>query len=91
MRETIRRFIDNVFDPVLTFIQLAKEKLNDISLITRQGLNVGKYLSVFGDMPNSWQLVISSALISVSFIGGLLIFRSLARLYFSIKEGVKWW
>jgi len=91
MRETIRGFIDSIFNPVITFIDLAIEKLGDVGQITAQGLNVGQYLAVFGDMPQAWQMVISSALISSAFLGGLLIFRSVARIYYSVKEGVKWW
>lgn len=91
MREIIRGFIDTIFSPFITFLDLAIEKLNDVSLITAQGLNVGQYLSVFGDMPRPWQMVISSLLISIVFLGGLLIFKSVTRLYFALKEGVKWW
>lgn len=91
MREIIRGFIDTIFGPFITFLDLAIEKLNDVSLITAQGLNVGQYLSVFGDMPHPWQMVISSLLISIVCLGGLLIFKSVTRLYFALKEGVKWW
>lgn len=91
MREIIRGFIDTIFSPFITFLDLAIEKLNDVSLITAQGLNVGQYLSVFGDMPYPWQMVISSLLISIVCLGGLLIFKSVTRLYFALKEGVKWW
>jgi hypothetical protein len=60
-------------------------------MVTAQGINVGKYLSVFGDMPAVWQTLIVSILGSVTLLGGLIIFRSLMRVYYSAKEGVKWW
>jgi len=91
IREKIRQFVDSIFDPPISFLNLAIEKLRSVQLVTAQGLNVGKYLSVFGDLPQAWQLVISSILLSTVLLGSLLIFRSVMRLYYSLKEGVKWW
>ena len=91
MKEKVREFLDNIFGPVISFLDLGIEKLRGVQLVTAQGLNVGKYLSVFGDMPAAWQLVISSILISTVLLGSLLIYRSVMRMYYSAKEGVKWW
>jgi hypothetical protein len=91
IKDSIRGFIDKVFEPPLSFLELAIEKLQGIQLVTAQGLNIGKYLSVFGDMPGPWQMVVSSILISAVLLGSLLIFRSVMRIYYSLKEGVKWW
>lgn len=91
IKETIHSFIDKIFQPPISFLDLAIEKLNGINLVIAQGLNVGQYLSIFGDLPGVWQLALSSLLISTVFLGSLLIFRSLMRMYFSVKEGVKWW
>ncbi|WP_458414529.1 hypothetical protein ACNQFZ_06590 [Schinkia sp. CFF1] len=87
----IRNWVDNIFCPVITFLDLARSKLAAVSLMAGQGLNIGKYLKVFGDLPLSWQLVVSSLLLMVATLGGLLIFRSAMRIYYSLKEGVKWW
>lgn len=89
--ETIKRFIDSIFEPPITFLELAIEKIQGVQLVTAQGLDIGGYFSVFGDMPTVWQLVVSSILISTVLLGSLLIFRSVMRIYFSVKEGVKWW
>lgn len=91
IKEKIIDFIDKIFNPIFSYLDLGIEKLRDVQLVTAQGLNVGKYLSVFGDMPYAWQLVISSILLSTVLLGSLLIFRSIMRLYYSAKEGVKWW
>ncbi|WP_378211108.1 hypothetical protein [Anoxybacteroides rupiense] len=91
IKEAIHSFIDKIFNPPITFLDMGIEKLRTVSKLTAQGLNVGKYLSIFGDMPHAWQLVISSALASVVILGSLLIFRSVMRIYYSLKEGVKWW
>ncbi|MDP4086023.1 MAG: hypothetical protein Q8934_15575 [Bacillota bacterium] len=91
LRTTIYTFFDNIFNPPISFLEMGIEKLQGLNLVTAQGLNVGKYLSVFGDMPAAWQMVISSILISSVLLGSLLIFRSIVRIYYSAKEGIKWW
>lgn len=83
--------IDKIFQPPITFLRLAREKLASANMIASQGLDVGQYFSIFGDLPKAWQMVISSALLATVFLGVLLAFRSLMRVYYSVKEGVKWW
>lgn len=87
----VRGFIDKIFNPPISILNLAIEKLQDVRLVTAQGLDIGKYFAVFGDLPTSWQLVVSSILISTVLLGTLLIFRSIMRMYIAIKEGVQWW
>lgn len=87
----IRGFIDKIFNPPITFLDLAIEKLREVQLVTSQGINIGQYFAIFGDLPTAWQLVISSILLSTVMLGSLLIFRSVMRMYFTIKEGVHWW
>lgn len=89
--ETIKSFIDKIFQPPITFLDLAIEKLRGVQMVTSQGLNIGQYFAIFGDLPTAWQLVISSILISTVLLGVLLMFRSIMRIYYATKEGVKWW
>ncbi|WP_337588265.1 hypothetical protein [Virgibacillus salexigens] len=72
-------------------MNLAIEKLREAQMVTAQGLDVGQYLKVFGDMPTAFQLVISSILVSTVLLGTLLMFRSIMRIYYAVKEGAKWW
>lgn len=91
IKSIIHSFIDHIFQPPIAFLNLAIEKLQDVQLVTAQGLDIGSYFQVFGDLPTSWQLVVSSILLSTVLLGSLLVFRSVMRMYYSIKEGVKWW
>lgn len=75
----------------ISFLDLAIEKLQGAYIVTAQGLNIYQYLSIFGDLPNEWQMVISSLLVSVVLLATLLIVRVLMRMYYQAKEGVKWW
>lgn len=87
----IKGFLNKIFKPPINFLELAAEKLQTVQTVTAQGLNIGQYFSVFGDLPTAWQLVISSILLSTVLLGTLLIFRSIMRIYYATKEGVKWW
>lgn len=89
--DTITSFIDKIFQPPIAFLDLAIEQLGKAQMVTAQGLNVGQYFAVFGDLPTHFQLVVSSILLSTVLLGSLLMFRSVIRIYFAVKEGVKWW
>lgn len=89
--ETVISFIDNIFEPPIAFLDLAIENLQNVQLVTAQGLDLSNYFSIFADMPIHFQLVVSSLLTSTVLLGTLIIFRAIMRLYFAIKEGVQWW
>lgn len=89
--DAIKGFIDKIFQPPIAFLDLAIEQLAKAQLVTAQGLNIGQYFSVFGDLPIHFQLVVSSILLSTVLLGSLIMFRSIFRVYFAVKEGVKWW
>jgi len=89
--DAIKTFVDKIFRVPMSFLDLAREKLQGAGVITRQGLNFSTYMSLFRDLPSSWQLVISSLLLVTVLLASLVMFRVLMRLYFSVKAGVKWW
>ena len=90
--EAVKSFIDKIFNVPIAFLDLVIEKLSSIGLVTAQGLNVNSYLGlIFGDLPSEWQLVITSLLGGLVLLISLLMIRSLFRMYFAAKEGVKWW
>ncbi len=89
--DAIKTFVDKIFRVPISFLDLAREKLQNAGLITRQGLNFSSYMSIFRDLPSSWQLVLSSLLLMTVLLASLVMFRVLMRLYFTVKSGVKWW
>lgn len=91
MLQKIKNFLDQIFAPPISFLDLARERLVNASQITARGINVQGYLSVFGDLPGVWQTVISSLLISSVVLIALILFRAIMRMYYATKEGVKWW
>lgn len=91
MIDTLREWIDNIFSPFHAFLDLVIEQLSNAGVVTAQGINLGNYFYIFGDLPGPWQTVISSLMISIALIGFLFIIRAIMRLYYAKKEGVKWW
>lgn len=91
MLQQIKSFLDKIFKPPISFLDMARERLQAVSRTTARGLDVRGYLSVFGDLPGVWQMVISSLLSVTVLLISLIIFRSIMRIYYATKEGVKWW
>ncbi|WP_017473319.1 hypothetical protein [Amphibacillus jilinensis] len=89
--DTIKNFIDSIFQPPISFLDLAIERLQSVRMVIAQGLDIGQYFRVFGDLPTEWQMVVTSILASTVLLGTLLTFRSVMRMYYAIKEGVHWW
>lgn len=91
MIETLRSFINMIFQPPITFLDLATENLRNVNMVTARGIDLSNYTRIFNDMPTEWQIALQSLFISVVVIGTLLLFRLSVRTYFAIKAGVKWW
>lgn len=89
--DAIKTFVDKIFRVPISFLDLARERLNAANVITRQGLDFSSYMSIFRDLPASWQLVLSNLLLVVVLLASLVMFRAFMRMYFSVKAGVKWW
>lgn len=89
--DTIKNFTDRIFNTPKALLDLARQKLVNANQMTAQGINLQSYLHVLGDMPAEWQRVITSVLIGIVVIMGLLLFRVLMRLYYAAKDGIKYW
>ena len=88
----VKSFIDKIFSVPISFLDLAIDRLSNLSLVTAQGLNINAYLGlVFGDMPGVWQLVVTSLLGGLVLLLSLFLIRGFMRMYFAAKEGVQWW
>lgn len=88
---TVIDFIDRIFSVPISFLDLAIDYLNNVSLVTAQGINLSQYFSLFYDMPGYMQMVVSSLLISVVFLSSLQIVKAVLRVYYAVKDGSKWW
>jgi hypothetical protein len=87
----IKNFLDAIFLPPITFLNMINEYLSSISLIAGKGINLNQYLGFFSYLPGSLQSVINSLLASILFIALLQLVVVIMRMYYAIKEAVKWW
>jgi hypothetical protein len=87
----LRNFIDSIFSPPLTFLQLARSYLNNTSLVAGHGISLNNYFGMFGYLPSSMQTVINSLLASIVLLAILQLVKMIMRMYFAFKDGAKWW
>lgn len=89
--DAIKSFVDKVFAVPISFIDLAIDKMTGNSGIVAQGLDVSSYLSIFGDLPREWQMVLTSIMASMVLFISLFLVIVLMRMYSAIKQKVQWW
>lgn len=87
----IKNFIDTVFSPPFSFLQLCYDMLQNAGTVVGKGISLNNYFGWFGYLPNEWQLVVKSALASVALLAVLFLVRALWDMYLKIKQSSKWW
>lgn len=87
----VRNFIDAIFSPPLTFLNLMRDMLNNASTVVGKGISLNNYFSFFSYLPIEWQRVIQSALVSIVLLAILFLVKSLWDMYLRIKSSSKWW
>lgn len=87
----IRNFIDTIFAPPLSFLNLMIDMLNQAGTVAGKGINVNNYFSFFGYMPVEWQNVVKSAMTSIVLLAVLFLVRAIWDTYLKTKASTKWW
>lgn len=87
----IRNFIDAIFSPPLTFLQLTQDMLSRAGTVAGRGINLNNYFSFFAYLPSEWQSVVQSALASSVLLAILFLVRALWDMYLKVKASSKWW
>ncbi|WP_127490223.1 hypothetical protein [Paenibacillus ehimensis] len=87
----LKNFLDSIFDPPATFLNMVIQYLNSVSLVAGKGINVNNYFSFFGYLPAPLGQVLSSLMAAVIFLALLQIVKAIMRMYGQIKSWVKWW
>lgn len=91
MPANVKNFIDALFSPLTSFLQLVLDMLGNVSLTVGRGINLNNYFSFFTYLPASWQTVIHSALASVALLGTVYLIRAAWDMYLKAKESGKFW
>jgi hypothetical protein len=88
---SIRNFVDAIFSPPLTFLELCRDMLANAGTVVGRGISLGNYFGFFGYLPSEWQGVVQSALGSVALLAVLFLVRALWDMYLKVKVSSKWW
>jgi hypothetical protein len=87
----IKNLIDSIFAPLLQFLTLIVDMLDNAGTIVGAGINVNNYFSFFGYLPAEWQGVVKSAMASVVLLAILFLVRSFWDMYLKSKDSIQYW
>lgn len=87
----VRNFVDSIFSPPLSFLQLMQTMLDQAGTVIGKGIDLNKFFSFFSYLPPEWQGVVTSALVSVTLLAILLLVKAAWDTYLRVKGSVKWW
>lgn len=87
----LRNFIDSIFGPPISFLQLCIDMINRAGTVAGKGINVNNYFSFFGYLPPEWQLVVKSAMASIVLLAILFLVRAAWDTYLKSKTSTQWW
>lgn len=88
---SMRNFIDSIFAPPLSFLNLMVDFLGRVGTVAGKGINLNNYFSFFGYLPPAWQLAVKSALASVVLLAMLFLVRMIWNAYLKTKNSAQWW
>ncbi|MEM0138538.1 MAG: fibronectin type III domain-containing protein [Thermoplasmatales archaeon] len=89
--DIFHQLIDTALGPVTNFLQYAIQKMNSISQIAAQGIDLDNYLGPIGVLGPPWTTLVTSLLAALLLIIIVFIARQVYNLYLALKSGVKWW
>lgn len=89
--QSVRNFIDAIFSPPLSFLNLMKDMILNAGTVVGKGIDLNNYFGFFSYLPSEWRLVVNSALLSIGLIAVLLLVRAAWDMYLRVKGSLKWW
>lgn len=89
--QPVKNFIDSIFNPPITFLEMVFDLLNRVALVAGKGINLNNYFGFFSYLPTPMQSVVHSLLASVMLLAILQLIKAVMRMYGQVKVWVKWW
>lgn len=86
-----QRIVDTILGPVIQILTLARDYLENVSLVAARGLNLDYFLGPISMLPSEWRMLIGSIISSTFLLLGVISARKIYGMYLALKEGVKWW
>lgn len=85
------KFVENLFNPVIQFLDKCIGQLSYIGSVAAKGLRLDNYFGYFGILGPEWSRVISSLLASLTFLFILYTIQKYSRVLLWFKDLVKFW
>lgn len=85
------KFVENIFDPILQFMDRAMMQTNDLSYVAAKGVRLDNYFGFFGILGPEWSSLISSLLASLVFLFVLYLIKQYTGVILWFKALIKWW
>lgn len=86
-----KNLIDNVFSLPLGILNTVNGKLDGMSQIMGQGIDISHWLSFVGLLGPAWVKVVNSILAGSTIVLTIWIVKRVYQVYLQFKEGVKFW
>lgn len=83
--------IQALFAPAVEFLTLARDRLDDVALSARVGIDLGKYLAPARVLGSGFALMLQTLIAGAILAVVILAARAAFGLYLSFKAGIKWW
>lgn len=80
-----------LFAPGAAFLTLARDRLSDVAMSARVGIDIGKYVAPVRVLGPGFALMIQTLIAGAILAVVLLGARAAFGLYLSFKEGIRWW
>jgi hypothetical protein len=87
----MKNFVDSIFGPPITFLDMIIDLLNRVSLVAGKGISLSNYFGFFSYLPGPLVAVVNSLLAAVMFLAILQLIKAVMRMYGQVKEWIKWW
>lgn len=83
--------VHSLFAPAVTFLGLARDRLADLALTSRVGIDLGRYIAPARVLGPGFSLAVQTLVGGAILAVVVLAARGAFNLYLAFKAGVKWW
>ena len=87
----LTKLIDNLFRPVVAFLDQIISKLSSLGTVAAKGVRLDDYFGFFAILGPAWTSVISSFLTCLTFVFVLFLIQKYGRVILWFKDLIKWW
>jgi len=87
----VTNFIDNLFAPVIAWLDKISATLNQAGTVAAKGVRLDDYFGFFAVLGPAWTGVITSFIAALTFLFVLYMVQKYGRVLLWFKDLIKWW